>query len=196
VHFDVLAKLLADDRRSQHNQDWLCEIQSAAFPRVPTQPHTLLGRPAPGFTLSDCLDRPQVLQHLLQHGPVVLTFYVGSTCHACMHDLLELNTDLDRFHALGAEIAAVSGDPTTRTRQRFEQSGALGFPVLADPDYTVARAYGAVQQEQAAESAVIRHATFLIAQDGRVTWVYRGDAPFRNNQALLAELAHSAREED
>lgn len=187
---------MADDRRGQQNRDWLREIQSSDFPRVPTQSHALLGRPAPGFSLRDHLDRPQSLQQLLERGPLVLTFYLGSTCHACMHELLELNADLDRFHALGGEVVAISGDSASRTRQRFEQFGALSFSVLADPGNALARAYGAIQQGQAEESKVARHATFLIAQDGRVQWAYCGDSPFRNNKALLAELAQSSPEED
>jgi peroxiredoxin Q/BCP len=194
VHFDLLAKFMADDRRSQPTPNWLHEILSS--PRLPTLSHPLLDRPAPAFTLADHLEQPQALDRLLERGPVVLVFYLGSTCHACMHELLELNADLERFHALGAEIVAASDDSSAQTRRRFKEFGALRFPVLADPDHAVARAYDAIRPGQTAEAETLRHATFLIARDGRVQWAYFGDAPFRNNQALLAELAQRSREED
>lgn len=195
VHFDLLAKFMADDRRSKQDQDWLQKLRSSAAARVPTQPHPLLGRTAPDFTLSDHVDEPQTLHTFLEHGPVVLIFFLGSTCTACMHDLLELNVDLDRFHAVGAQVVAVSGDPSAQTRRRFEQFGSFNFAVLCDPGHTVAQAYGAVRSAQAGESAEIRHAVFLVTQDGRVQWVYTGDAPLRNNQALLLELTSSVKRE-
>lgn len=194
VHLDLLAKLMADDRRSRRDDDWLREVRR--LPRAPTQSHPLLGRPSPGFTLANHLGQLQKLECLLERGPIALVFYLGGACQACMHDLLELNADLDRFHALGAEIVGISGDPSSQTRRRFDQTGALQFPVLSDPGHTVAQAYGAIQPGATANADEPRHAIFLVAPDGSVKWAYSGDTPFRNNNALLAELARSAREED
>src|SRR5438552_3058310 len=42
---------------------------------------------------------------------------------------------------------------------------------------------------RASESEELLHGTFLIGRDGRVHWVSYGDVPFRNNKALLYELA-------
>src|SRR5262249_31935620 len=142
VHFDLLAKLLADVRRSPAG-DWTQELAEAAPFRAQTQPHPLLGRAAPGLTLPDSQGQGPSLQQPLGRGPVVLLFYLGYACDACVHNLLELNADLGRFRSLGAEVIAVSGDPPGLTRRRFEEYGALAFPVLYDPGHRVARAYGA-----------------------------------------------------
>src|SRR5947209_8593227 len=54
VQFDLLAKLLADDRRDTQAADWLEELAAPMAPyRVATQRHPLLGQTAPDFTLHD-----------------------------------------------------------------------------------------------------------------------------------------------
>jgi peroxiredoxin len=190
VHFDVLAKLLADDRRSAGADEWLRQLADpkAAF-RVKTQTHLLLEHAAPDFTLQDHRGQRWSLRGHLDRGPVVVVFYLGYACNACVHDLFELNADFGRFHRLGAEVVAVSGDTPGLTRQRFGQYGAFGFPVLSDPGRVVARSYGTFRPANGSKPEEFLHGTFLIGRDGQVHWVRCGDTPFRNNQALLYELA-------
>lgn len=135
-----------------------------------TQPHPLLDQVAPGLTLQDHRGQPWGLQGRLARGPVVLVFYLGYVCNACVHDLFELNADLSRFHSLGAEVVAVSGDTPGLTRRRFEQYGAFAFPVLSDPGHAVARAYGTFRPATASRPEDLLHGTFLIGRDGRVHW--------------------------
>lgn len=190
VQFDVLAKLLADDRRSAPSGAWLRELADPKAPfRVPSQKHPLLQQAAVDFTLEDHRGQRWNLQEHLGRGPVVLVFYLGYACNACVHDLFELNADLDRFRSLGAQVVAVSGDSPGLTRQRYEQYGAFGFAVLSDPGHAAARCYGTFRPAQAAEPEELLHGTFLIGRDGYVCWVNFGDTPFRNNKALLYEVA-------
>ena len=147
------------------------------------------GTPAPDFTLQDHRGQRWSLRGHLDRGPVVVVFYLGYACNACVHDLFELNADFGRFHRLGAEVVAVSGDTPGLTRQRFEQYGAFGFPVLSDPGRVVARSYGTFRPANGSKPEEFLHGTFLIGRDGQVHWVRCGDTPFRNNQALLYELA-------
>jgi peroxiredoxin len=190
VHFDVLAKLLADDRRSAPREEWLRELaDSKAKFRVETQPHSLLHHAAPDFTLLDHRGQPWSLRGHLSQGPVVLVFYLGYACNACVHDLFELNADLERFHSLGAKVVAVSGDGPGLTRQRFEQYGPFRFPVLSDPGHVVAGSFGTFRPANGSKPEELLHGTFLIGRDGQVNWVSCGDTPFRNNKALLYELA-------
>jgi peroxiredoxin len=190
VQFDVLAKLLVDDRRGAAADDWLRELADPKAPsRVETQGHPLLGHAAPDFTLHDHQGRPWHLQRRLGHGPVILVFYLGYACDACVHNLFELNADVERFRSLGAEVVAVSGDPPDLTRRRFEEYGAFRFPVLSDPGHELARSYATVRPVNTSESREVLHGTFLIGRDGKVHWVHCGGTPFRNNKALLYHLA-------
>ncbi len=186
----MLAKLLADDRRSAPGEDWLRELAGpkSTF-RVETQHHPLLHHAAPDFTLLDHRGQPWSLQGHIGRGPVLLVFYLGYACNACVHDLFELNADLARFRSLGADVVAVSGDTPSLTWERFEQYGAFGFPVLSDPGHMVALSYGTFRPAKASKPDKLLHGTFLIGRDGQVHWVSYGDAPFRNNKALLYELA-------
>lgn len=189
VNYDLLAKLLADDRRDSAG-DWLMKlaIPAATFP-VPTQEHPLLDRPAVDFTLRNHRGEPWNLHERLARGPIVLVFYLGYGCTACVHDLFVLDADLARFHELGAEVVAVSGDNAALTQSRFEEFGAFGFSVLSDPGHAVANHYGALRMAAEAWADEPLHATFVIARDRRVRWVYRAESPLANNQALLYEVA-------
>jgi peroxiredoxin Q/BCP len=191
VHYDLLAKLLADDRRSRQGADWLRELASDSE-RAPlqTQAHPLLGKAAPDFSLLDPQEQPWDLYAHLGSVPMVIVFYLGNACPACLHELLEVNADIERFHGLGAEVVAISGDAPARARRHMQEFGALSFPVLSDPDHTVARAYGALRSSLSAASDEPMHAVFVVSRTGQVTWMRGGDAPLRNNAALLYELAH------
>jgi peroxiredoxin len=190
VHFDLFAKLLADDRRSASSEGWLRElIDGGAKFWVKTQSHALLGRAAPDFTLNDHRGRPWSLKDRLERGTVVLVFSLGYSCTACVHGLFELNADLERFHRLGAEVVAISGDSPELTTCKFERYGAFGFAALSDPAHNVARAYGTYRSADGSQPEELLHGTFLIDRSGQVRWVHCGDAPLCNNKALLYELA-------
>ena len=185
MQFDLLAKLLADDRRSEPANAWLKELDnSQSSLRVATQSHPLLGQPAPEFALDDVNNRAWRLKDHVFKRPVVLVFYLGYYCNACVHNLFELNADLQRFHTLGAEVIAISGDSPDITRQQFKEYGAFNFPVLFDRGHAVARAYGTYEPPTAAKPERVLHGTFLIGRNGRVHWANRGDAPLRGNMAL------------
>ena len=150
---------------------------------IPSHHHTLLGRPAPSFELSDPGGKSWKLKSLLAGGPVVLIFYYGYHCINCVRQLDDINRELQLFHDAGAKVVAISADPPKLTRERFQQRGPFGFPVLSDPGNKVAHAY------QVFRADLLRHGTFLIDRDGRVRWVNVGDAPFHRNRALLYHLA-------
>jgi peroxiredoxin len=191
VHYDLLSKLLADDRRSAPADEWLRGPPNTSL-RVATQSHPLLNRAAPEFTLEDHEGKAWQLHDPTRRGPLILVFYLGYSCNACVHGLCELNADLDRFRSLGAAVAAISGDKPESTRQRFEQYGRFDFPVLFDPEHRVASSYGTFLPAENGAPEELLHATFVIGADGELSWAHRDDAPFRNNMALLYEAARLA----
>ncbi len=167
---------------------------------VPTHDHPLLGRPAPDFELSDTSGKARSRRELLDGRSAVLVFYQGSGCASCVRQLHEINADLPRFRELDAQVVAISSDAPEATRRRFEQ-GALGFPLLSDPENRVARAYGLLKEtprDNAADRKIAEirrtvgprrlHAIFIVDRGGVVRWVNSGDMPLRRDQALFHEL--------
>ena len=78
-------------------------IQSGA-----AEPALKEGAPAPDFTLPDAFGNPVTLSHLLQQGPVVITFYRGAWCPYCNLELRAYQRALPQIQELGASLVAIS----------------------------------------------------------------------------------------
>ena len=152
---------------------------------IPSHRHPLLGQQAPHFELADSEGKVRSLVELQDGRPVVLIFYYGCHCVACLRHLFEINRELPLFHAVGGRVVAISGDPPASTRQWCQQHGSFGFTLLSDPGNQVAQAYRVLKPE----TDCLRHGTFVIDGQGTIQWVNVGDAPFRRNPALLYQLA-------
>jgi peroxiredoxin len=166
------------------------ESPLAQSDRVPTHDHPLVGRPAPNFTLDDPTGETWDLQKLQAGSALVLIFYHGYLCPNCVRQLFDVNRDLHLLDKLGARVAAISADSPEFTRERFDQFGRFGFPILWDPGNKVRQAYQVLRRTSDGETVnLLRHGTFIIDRHGTVQWANIGDAPFRRNPALLCELA-------
>ncbi len=110
--------------------------------RVPSQFHPLLGRPAPPFELLDSLGKTWTPHQ--ECGPefVVLVFYLGQSCMACVTHLVELEFASSQFKSRGVRILAISADSPEASRQRLNRFGDFRVPLLADTDHATAQAYG------------------------------------------------------
>jgi peroxiredoxin len=195
AHFDLLAKFIADDRASRSESDVLRAVSDPeSVLRVPSQEHPLLNQTAPLFELLDHKKCAWSMSDKLQHGPVVVVFYLNYGCDACVGSLFEMNADLALFRTLGAEVVAISDDPPELTQRRFQRFGSFSFSVLSDPGHEVARAYSIYHPAEAGQPERLLHGIFVISEEGRVTWVQTGDAPFGRNGATLCELTRLGRE--
>ena len=131
------------------------------------------------------------LDDLLNKGPVVLTFYRGAWCPYCNLQLRALQTCLDEIHALGASLIAISPQVPDESMTKDEIS-EMDFIVLSDQDANVASQYGVAWQvpehllqhmrvDRNLDLEIINNgngsvlpipATFVLGQDGVVTWRY------------------------
>ena len=71
------------------------------------------------------------------------------------------------FKAADAQVLGISMDDL-ETQKRFAESLKLPFPLLADPQGTVAKAYGV------AGDGYANRVTFVIGKDGKVIKVIEG----------------------
>ncbi len=187
VQVDLMRQIMADRARA---------VPAAAEPadkarhRVPSQPHSLLGRPAPALVLEDATGKIRDLGAQAANGPVVVVFYLGATCIACMTSFVELEAALPRFRERGAAVWAVSADKPELSRERMRRFGSIEIPLLSDPDHGIALSYGVWKpfRDGDPNEGESLHGTFLVDRGGSIRWAYVGDRPFTDIDALLAEL--------
>lgn len=102
----------------------------------------IIGDPAPDFTLNDDTGKPVSLASLLASGPVVLYFYPADFTPVCTAEACMFRDWTAELGAAGVRVIGISPQGT-ESKQKFKQKHALSFPLLADPEKTAIRAYGA-----------------------------------------------------
>lgn len=120
------------------------------------------GEQAPDFSLPGTEGEIR-LSEVLREGPVVVMFYQEDNTPTCQSQLAALRDDHDLVAELGARVLAISTDPLT-THREFAERLRPPFPLLADENGAVARAYGVY--DEATRRA--RRAVFVIDPDGAV----------------------------
>lgn len=125
-----------------------------------------IGSPAPDFTLPGTAPggpRDYTLSAERGH-PVVLAFYPGDDTAVCTAQLCSYQAGLDAFAELDATLWGISLQDVA-SHERFAAKKGLTFPLLADVEKTVHRAYGVYVPVLGA-----RRSVFVIDGDGIVRW--------------------------
>jgi thioredoxin-dependent peroxiredoxin len=73
---------------------------------------------------------------------------------------------------------------TAETNKKFAESLGLDYPLLSDPDKTVARAYGVV----AGEKTYASRWTFYIGKDGRILYIDKQVSPAAHGKDVVERL--------
>lgn len=104
-----------------------------------------VGDTAPDFELPDAVGEMVRLSHLIENGPVILSFYRGQWCPYCNLELQALQRAMGEIETSGSTLVAVSPNTPDITSDTVDRH-ALTFPVLSDHDNTVARRFNLVYQ--------------------------------------------------
>ncbi len=142
------------------------------------------GNPAPKFTLLDQETRTHTLASYRGRW-VVLYFYPKDDTPGCTTEACNFRDDLPAMRALNVQILGVSMDDT-KSHARFAEKYSLPFPLLADTEGNVARAYGALWSIGPLQ--VARRHTFVIDPEGRVAKIYRNVKPAEHSRELQQDL--------
>jgi peroxiredoxin Q/BCP len=131
------------------------------------------GQPAPDFQLASTEDRDISLADFRGKQAVVLYFYPRDDTPGCTAEACSFRDLRAMFNEHGAEILGVSTD-TVKSHKKFQQKFHLTFPLLADPDHSVADQYGVWQQKKfmGREFMGIARTTFVIDKDGTIKAVF------------------------
>lgn len=101
------------------------------------------GDAIPRFELPDASGSMVNSHHLLQSGPLVVSFYRGGWCPFCSLELKFLQKIYTEVHALGGEIVAISPQ-IHEYSQRTKEDNGLEFSVLSDLENVVSKQFGLV----------------------------------------------------
>ena len=120
------------------------------------------------LVLEDAKGKTRDLGAQVSNGPVVVVFYLGSTCMACVTHLVELERAMPRFRERGAEVWAVSADSPNFSRERMRRFGDFQIPLLSDSGHVVALAYGVWKPLPGGDKddGEALHGTFIVDRGG------------------------------
>jgi peroxiredoxin Q/BCP len=126
------------------------------------------GDTAPAFTLRNAEGREVSLRDFGGRSTVVY-FYPAASTPGCTKEACDFRDSLASLQQAGYEVVGISPDPADKLA-RFAAAEGLTFPLLSDPDHTVAEAYGAWGEKKnygKTYEGLIR-STVVVDPDGRV----------------------------
>lgn len=147
-----------------------------------------IGDTAPAFTLSDA-DGTAVALSDQRGRKVVVYFYPKAATPGCTTEACDFRDSLSSLAAAGYSVIGVSPDSVEEIRA-FSDAESLTFPLLADPDAAVAKAWGAWGEKTIGDrtfDGVIR-STFVLDADGVVQRAEYGVDPEGHVARLRTEL--------
>ncbi|MEZ4815562.1 MAG: peroxiredoxin-like family protein [Bdellovibrionota bacterium] len=102
-----------------------------------------MGDKIPAFSLPDSNGKEISTTELLKKGPIVLTFYRGAWCPYCNLQLNSLQSNIEAFHTLGAEVVAISPQTPDNSLSTV-QKNSLDIIVLSDVGSVIGKKFGLV----------------------------------------------------
>lgn len=142
-----------------------------------------VGEHAPDFTLPGTGGRTYTLSDY-RGRPVVVVFYPGDDSPVCTKQLNTYNNELEAFNNVGAQVLAISAQDMS-SHDSFAAKHGFKFPLLSDPDKTVASLYGTV-----GPLGFPRRSVFVVDASGIVRYAHRAIAgvTFRPVEELVAAV--------
>jgi peroxiredoxin Q/BCP len=147
------------------------------------------GDVAPDFTLSDDEGNQRSLGEFLANGPVVLFFYPAAMTTGCTKESCHFRDLAKEFAEVGAQRVGISPDEVAKQAE-FTAKHSFDFPLLSDPDGTVATQFGVRRRFG---PLLTRRQTFVIDTDRRVLDVIKSEVRMDTHadQALAALRART-----
>jgi thioredoxin-dependent peroxiredoxin len=142
------------------------------------------GDVVPDFELPDDSGQPRRLSELLQAGPVVLFFYPAAMTMGCTRESCHFRDLRGEFEHVGAQPVGISADSVDKQRQ-FTDKHSFGFPLLSDPDRTVARQFGVARAFSVLPN---KRSTFVIDRDRRLLGVIHSEVNMNSHADRALEI--------
>lgn len=140
-----------------------------------------VGDRAPEFTLNDQDGKPVSLAEFRDKQTVVVFFYPKDESPVCTIEACGFRDMTPSFAEVGAAVLGISSDDSAKHRA-FADQYRLSFPLLADTDGEVRRAFGVPDMLWLFPGRV----TYVIDRDGIVRMIY--DSQIRAQQHVERAL--------
>jgi len=144
-----------------------------------------VGSPAPDFTAPASLGGNvfgYALHDALKKGPVVLYFYPAAFTPGCTIEAHNFAEAVDQYKAMGASVIGVSHDPIEDLKRFSVSECRSKFPVAADIDGSIMKAYDAVMPLL---SSYANRTSYVVAPDGKILYVYTSMSPDKHTENTL-----------
>jgi peroxiredoxin 2/4 len=142
------------------------------------------GDPAPPFDLACALDGRIARSSLakISSGLVLILFYPRDFSFICPTEVTGFNNALNDFTAEDTAIIGVSIDSVDSHLRWARELGGIAYPLLADPDGSLACAYGVFDDQD----KVALRATFILDRKRNV--VYAMSCPLNVGRSVIETL--------
>lgn len=143
-----------------------------------------IGRPAPGFQLTDQLGKTHTLNDYKGRW-LVLYFYPKDDTPGCTKQACAFRDDYRTISAQNTQVLGISVD-NQASHAKFAQKYQLPFPLLADKNGLIASRYQSLTSLGPLKLAK-RH-TFIIGPAGNVQMIYRKVDVNNHSRQVLSAL--------
>lgn len=126
------------------------------------------GDPAPAFSAKDTEGNTRSLADY-RGKKLILYFYPKDDTPGCTKEACSLRDHRADLEAKNAEVLGVSTD-SVASHQKFSQKFGLNFPLLADTDKSVAKAYEAIGG-LVGLLGIAKRITYVIDEEGKILHV-------------------------
>ena len=153
-----------------------------------TSAHAALkaGDPAPDVSAPLSDGTTFHLKEWLNRAPLVLYFYPKDDTPGCTKEACGIRDDFSAFRGLNATVVGASYD-SVESHKKFIEKYHLPFPLIADQDKTVAKAFGVGGMLFASR------ATFIIDKNGKIVYANPSVNPATHSQEIREVLARLAK---
>lgn len=138
---------------------------------------SLLGQPAPSFTLFDNARQPVSLDGL-RGSKVVLAFFPAAFTGVCEKELCAFRDSLAELNGLNAKVIGISVDAPF-SNNAFAAKNAVTYPILSDYTRATVHAYGIALNDFAGMPGYVaaKRAVFIVDENGTITYEWVGPNP-------------------
>ena len=148
-----------------------------------------VGDNAPDFN-HVCEDGKEISLANLKGKNVVLYFYPKDNTPGCTTEACDFRDNMNRLTAADVVVIGVSKD-SEKSHQGFKEKYGLNFPLIADTDMTLCKAYGVWKEKKNYGKTYmgIERSTFLIDEQGNIAHIWKNVKVKGHVDDILSTLA-------